>query len=348
MSSQLRELTRMRVLLFLREPEAVFWVFVFPVVLALVLGLAFQSQGVEPSPIGVVRGAMIEADLDSLRASEELDLTVFDEEDVARRKLRAGAVDLLMVREDGELTLELDPRRTEAELARYRLEDALFRLHGQSPRSGTIEAPRRQAVTESGARYIDFLLPGLLGMNLMGTGIWGTGFALVDMRQKKLLRLLRATPMRRPSFLLAQMLSRFAFLVAEVAVIVLFGTLVLGVPFRGDVFSFSVICVVGAFCFSGIGLWVASRATTIEGVSGLMNFVMIPMWLGSGTFFSYERFPEALQPLLKLLPLTALNDGLRASMIEGESLMTLAPEVLIQLGWMLVAFFVALRTFRWQ
>lgn len=348
MSSQLRELTRMRVLLFLREPEAVFWVFVFPIVLALVLGLAFQSQGVEPSPIGVLEGALTTDRLDSLRTVETLDVHLYVDDSVAARKLRAGAVDLLARREGGELTLELDPRRSEAELARLRLEEALARMETAGSGAARLRAPRRKAVTESGARYIDFLLPGLLGMNLMGTGIWGTGFALVDMRQKKLLRLLRATPMARPQFLLAQTLSRFLFLVAEVAVIVLFGVLALGVPFRGDLLSFSVMCVVGAFCFSGLGLWIASRATTIEGVSGLMNFVMIPMWLGSGTFFSYERFPEALHPLLRLLPLTALNDGLRAIMIEGESLLTLAPEVLIQVGWMGLAFLVALRTFRWQ
>lgn len=340
--SQLTELTRVRFLLFVREPEAVFWVFVFPIVLALVLGIAFQSGDVKPSPVGVVRGTLSSAQWDSLRAHTDLDLREFATSELAMSKLRAGAVDLVLDLEDGHRVLHSDPRRTEGELARYRVQQAMVP-------AGKIHAPlKRVPMTESGSRYIDFLLPGLLGMNLMSTGIWGTGFAIVDMRQKKFLRLLRITPMQRTKFLLAQMLFRMIFLLVEMSVILAFGVFLLGVPMRGDLFSLAVFGLLGGLTFTGIGLLVASRATTTEGVSGLMNFVMMPMWLGSGVFFSYERFPEFLHPLLRLIPLTALNDGLRAIMIEGQSLMTLAPELLVQTAWMVVAYLVALRLFRWQ
>jgi ABC-type multidrug transport system permease subunit len=206
----------------------------------------------------------------------------------------------------------------------------------------------RDVVTETGARYIDFLLPGLLGLNLMGTGIWGIGFALVDMRQKRLLKLFTVTPMRRTNFLLAQMLSRLVFLVAEVAVIVLFGTLVLDVPFLGSLLPFSALCLLGAGCFSGIGLLLASRVQTIEGVSGLMNLVMMPMWLLSGVFFSYERYPEIFHPAIRVLPLTALNDGLRAVMLEGEGWRAIASGAIILAILTAISFVVALRIFRWR
>jgi ABC-type multidrug transport system permease subunit len=203
-------------------------------------------------------------------------------------------------------------------------------------------------VTEHGSRYIDFLIPGLLGMNLMGTGIWGTGFAIVDMRQKKLLKRLLVTPMKRTNFLFAQMLSRFLFLVFEVAVITVFGVWALGVPFRGSFLAFAFVCTLGALCFAGIGLLVASRSQTVEGVSGLMNFVMLPMWLLSGVFFSYENFPAVFHPLIRLLPLTALNDGLRGIMLEGEAATALLVETGVLLVWTVGGFLVSLRVFRWS
>lgn len=342
---ELRQLTYVRLVLFLREPEAVFWVFVFPVVLALVLGLAFKGRGQEPSPVGVVEGSVPSQWVDALVGSENVDLQRFADPEEATRKLRSGAIAALLAQEsDGTLRVRFDPARPEGETARLRIEDAVQRTEGRRD----VVSVLREPVTETGARYIDFLLPGLLGMNLMGTGMWGTGFALVDWRQKKLLKLFMATPMRRPNFLLAQMFSRLLFLVAEVGVILAFGIWVLGVPMRGDLGSFMAVCVLGALCFSGIGLLVASRATTLEGVSGIMNFVMMPMWLLSGVFFSYERYPEFLWPLIRLLPLTALNDALRALMLEGTGLWTSREPVLVLAVTTVLAFAIAVRVFRWR
>ena len=203
-------------------------------------------------------------------------------------------------------------------------------------------------MTETGSRYVDFLFPGLLGMNLMGTGMWGIGFAMADVRRKKFLKRLMCTPMRKSSFFLGFILSRLVFLVLELAVLVGFAKFVLGVPFEGDIISFAIICFVGAATFAGLGILVASRARTIEGVSGLMNLVMMPMWLASGVFFSYERFPDAMHPFLQVLPLTALNDALRAVMIDGAGLLSLLPEIGIMLAWCVASFVVALKIFRWE
>lgn len=342
---ELRQLTFVRLVLFLREPEAVFWVFVFPVVLALVLGLAFKGRGQEASPVGVIEGTIPQAWTVALQTSSDVELLQFSDREQALRKLRSGAVAALVARsDDGELRVRFDPARPEGETARLRVEDVLQRAEGRTD----VVPVLRENVTETGARYIDFLLPGLLGMNLMGTGMWGTGFALVDWRQKKLLKLFMATPMRRPNFLLAQMFSRLLFLIAEVGVICAFGVWVLGVPMRGDLASFAVVCVLGALCFSGIGLLVASRATTLEGVSGIMNFVMMPMWLLSGVFFSYERYPEMLWPLIRLLPLTALNDALRAVMLEGTGLVQSSGALLVLAVSTALSFAIALRIFRWR
>jgi ABC-type multidrug transport system permease subunit len=205
-----------------------------------------------------------------------------------------------------------------------------------------------EKITEPGARYVDFLVPGLIGMNLMGSGLWGLGFRVVLARSRKLLKRFAATPMRRSHYLLSFMLSRLVFLALEVLAVIVFAWLVFGFTVRGSWLSVALITVLGGFTFSGIGLLVAARPTTIEGVSGLMNFIMLPMWLLSGTFFSSERFPQILQPLIQALPLTALNNVLRALMNEGASLSSNWIPIAILLAWCFVSFVVALRIFRWQ
>lgn len=341
--AEIRELTRVRVVLFLREPEAIFWVFVFPLVLAAVLGFAFRSAGVEPNTVAVVQNEGTEALLAAFDLDEHLEADVYDTYDEAFEKLRKAAVDGLV--EPGDPPrLVFDPARAEAATAELRVRRVLALAIDENA-----DAPvRLDPVTETGSRYVDFLFPGLLGMNLMGTGMWGIGFAIADVRRRKFLKRLLVTPMRRSSFFLSFILSRLVFLALELTVLTGFGCWILGVPFEGAIVSFGVVSLFGAITFAGLGILVASRVRTIEGVSGLMNFIMMPMWLASGVFFSYERFPDALHPVLKLLPLTALNDALRAVMLDGESLFRQGPELLIMAGWTVITFVVALKIFRWE
>jgi ABC-type multidrug transport system permease subunit len=208
--------------------------------------------------------------------------------------------------------------------------------------------PARTEVTEAGARYVDFLVPGLLGMNLMGTGMWGIGFSLVVARNGNLLKRLVAAPARRSHLLGAQLISRLIFLIPEAGALLLFAFFVLGVPLRGSVVLLVAISLLGAVTFSGLGLLTAARPRTIEGVSGIMNLVMVPMWIFSGIFFSTERFPANMQPFVQALPLTALNDALRGVMLEGTGLMAVLPDLALLATWGAVSFALALKFFRWQ
>jgi ABC transporter DrrB family efflux protein len=261
----------------------------------------------------------------------------------ARLELRTGRVALLVIPGD-PIVYRYDSTRTESRLARLAADDAVQRLHGRADPARVADA----RVTEPGSRYIDFLIPGLLGMNLMGSGLWGVGFSVVQARTKKLLKRFMATPMRRSHYLLSFILSRLVFLFVEVAALVGFGWWIFDVGVRGSVGAVGFITVLGALSFAGLGMLVASRARTVEAVSGLMNLVMLPMWILSGTFFSYARFPDALQPFVKALPLTALNDALRAVMIDGRSLAQLGTPLAIVAAWGLASFGVALAIFRWR
>jgi ABC-type multidrug transport system permease subunit len=237
-----------------------------------------------------------------------------------------------------------DSTRTESGLARLEVDEMVQRARGRKD----LVAVRDDRAVAPGSRYIDFLIPGLLGMNLLGSGIWGVGFSVVQARQRKLLKRYMATPMRRSHYLLSFILSRLVFLIIEVVALVGFGWLLFGVAVRGSFVSLAGLTVLGSFSFAGLGLLVASRAKTIEGVSGLMNLVMLPMWILSGTFFSYARFPDAMIPFVKALPLTALNDALRAVMIDGAAVTSLGTPLAIVVAWGAVSFVVALKIFRWR
>jgi len=329
-----------------REPEVVFWVFLFPLLLALGLGIAFRNKPADVTSVAIVSGpgaqdalAMIQGSpLKSSIRAEVLDPTS------AMKGFRLGKYDLVIESNgNGGFRYRYDPARPESVLSRTEVDDALQAAAGRKNPVPT----SAQASSEPGSRYIDFLIPGLLGMNLMNSGMWGIGFALVEMRQRKLLKRFVATPMRRSDFLLALTSSRIVLMLLEVGLLLGFGGLVFHMRVLGSVFTIVFLGAIGAVAFGGLGLLTASRAQKIESVSGLMNLVMMPMWIFSGVFFSYERFPAVVHPLIKMLPLTALNDALRATILEGASLTAQSGRLLVLVLWGGISFGLALRWFRW-
>jgi ABC-2 type transport system permease protein len=344
--SPLLELTSARIKEFLREPEAVFWVFAFPLLLAAALGFAFRAKGPDQIPVGVV--ALAPADPAAARAAGALSrdpglrVRQYSTRE-GREALRTGKISLL-VEPGPPAVFHFDETRPDSRIARLEADDALQRAAGRKD----LLAVRSEKVTEKGSRYIDFLIPGLLGMNLMGTGIWSLAFSVTTARSRRILKRLVATPMRRGEYLLAQILGRLVFLLPEIVVLVGIGWLLFGVAVRGSILLLVATCLLGAMSFCGLGLLIASRVKTVEGASGIANLVLMPMWILSGVFFSSERFPDAVQPLIKALPLTALNQALRGIMTEGRGLTGIAPQLAILIAWGAVSFGVALKIFRWR
>ncbi len=338
----LLELTIARLLEFLREPEAVFWTVVFPLALAFALGIAFRTKGDEPVYAGVVDGAGSAEIRAALAPSPGIRVRVVAR-DGADRALRDGEVQVV-VEPGSPPTYRFDAARPESALARLAVDAALQRAAGRTDRF----TARERRVEVVGSRYIDWLVPGLLGMNIMGTGMWSIGFSVVWARTRRVLKRLAATPMARRDYLLAQMLARLVFLVIEAGGLLGFAAFVFSVPIRGSAVTLIAVILLGALAFGGLGLLVASRARTIEAASGWMNFSMLPMWVVSGVFFSSAHFPKAMQPLIHALPLTALNDALRAVMLDGASLASVGGEMAILSAWAGICFVVALKVFRWK
>ncbi|MFO0914033.1 MAG: ABC transporter permease [Pirellulales bacterium] len=379
--SPLYHLVLARLKEFYREPEAVFWVYGFPILMVVALGIAFRNRTVESLPIVVVEGAgAVELARDLAGATTEGGKrqvefkTHVASEATARLELRTAKVALAIfppgqpvARVDGGTAAAdgatatggspsgasgaatgyrylYDPSRPESLVARASADDFLQRRAGRGDVVPVADVP----FVEPGGRYIDFLVPGLLGMSIMGGGLWGVGFVTVDMRIRKLLKRFLATPMKKSQFLGGLMISRLMFLIPEVLVLLIFARLFFAVRIYGNPGSLLVVILLGAAAFAGLGLLVASRAKTVEAVSGLMNLVMLPMWVFSGVFFSSERFPEVMHPLIQALPLTVLNNALRAIMSDGSTLTSQWPALATLALWASLTFLVAVRVFRWN
>jgi ABC-type multidrug transport system permease subunit len=334
------QLTLVRFREFVREPEALFWVFVFPILLAAGLGIAFRNR-----PADVLKIVTVTPELaQSLRQEKLLDVLQL-EKGAAEEALRTGKVALLVEPDSGgAVVYRYDEANPEARTAHMLADAAIQRAAGRVDPVST----KDQLMREPGSRYIDFLIPGLLGMNLMGSAIWSMGFAIVDARRKKLLKRLVASPMPRPYYLLSYLLSRILLLVVEVGAMLGFGALIFHVPIRGSLVDLAALCLLGSLSFCALGLLLASRAQTIEAASGLMNVVMMPMWIASGVFFSSQNFPRVMQPFIKALPLTAVIDALRANILQGTRLAQLGPQVGVMAFWLAACFALALKLFRWR
>jgi ABC-2 type transport system permease protein len=335
-----------------REPEVVFWVFVFPILLAAGLGLAFRDKPAGITWVAVIDGTGAQKTLAMLQNSSERNSTKKDSairatvlpRDAALKAFHFGKYDLAVdANPDGSYTYYYDPARPESVLARAEVDATMQAAAGRKDALTT----SAQSSSEPGSRYIDFLIPGLLGMNLMNSGLWGVGFAVVEYRQRKLLKRFVATPMRHSDFLLALISSRLILMVVEVVLLLGFGVLVFHLRVQGAILSILLIASLGAVTFGGVGLLTACRAQKIESVSGLINVVMMPMWIFCGVFFSYQKFPAIAQPFIKVLPLAALNDALRATIIQGASLSSQTARLLVLAVWGGLSFVLALRWFRW-
>ncbi len=337
--SSLYQLTLTRFRLFLREPEAIFWIFIFPILLAVGLGIAFRNR-----PADVLQVAATTTQLTRALSSDKgLTASTMDEPQ-GTHALATGGILLLAIKTPEGVQYKYDDTNPDARTARLLADRA---IQTEAGRRDTVAAGN-QLVHETGARYIDFVVPGLLGMNLMSSAIWGLGFAIVEARQKKLLKRLVASPMPRWQYLASYLLSRLVMLVIEVGAFLGFARFVFGVPFRGSFLELAFLCVLTSLSFSALGLLVASRARTMEAASGLMNLVMLPMWILSGVFFSASRFPAIIQPVVRALPLTAAIDALRGNMLQGLNLGQMMMPVGTLLIWLIVPFAVSLRIFRWR
>jgi ABC-2 type transport system permease protein len=346
------QLFLVRVREFYREPAVLLWAYAFPLFLAVGLGVAFSGNRspLEGESGGASPSIEVADDQDPAEAhalTEELKRqgwTVHEgPASEVRRRLRADQSILLVIPGKRSYRYVYDPQVPGSMAARCKVDEVVQRWKGGERWPTTDETK-----TESGGRYIDFLIPGLMGLNLMAGGLWGVGFVVVDLRTRRLLKQLTATPMRKSDFLLAIVTSRLLLLVPEMLALALIGVIGFGMPFRGGIGTLFLLVLLGGAAFAGIGLLTASRIRRAESMTGLINLVMLPMWMLSGTFFPSDRFPKFLDPFIQVLPLTWLNEALRQVILEGRSFAAVQSSLWVLLAWAVGTFLLALLGFRWR
>ncbi len=342
--NSLWQLTKIRTLEFLRQKEAIFWTFFFPVLLSVGLGLAFRNKPAEKIPVAMdERSDNASFVLEFLNHSSDLKASLVDEKQ-AREDLRKGKYVAFASVKQGHFEIQFDPTHPDSRIARLALGQALQGIAGTKLVTEISEVK----IATQGSRYIDFLLPGLIGMNILGSGMWGLSFAIVQARSKKLLKLFATTPMSRRNFLLAYVFSRIFFLLLSVAFVLAFGHFAFQIQIFGSFLHIACLSALGAMAFGSIGLLVAARVKSSESAQGWINLIIMPMWLLSGTFFSSSRFPDWLQPLIKILPLTAFNEAMRNIVNDGGTLLMNLSQLGILGAWCLLSMTLAIRFFEWQ
>lgn len=338
------ELVKARLREFYREPAIVFWVFGFPLLMAIGLGVAFRSRPPPVPHVGLLEnGRNDPALVQALERSDRIDLQKIAPQE-ADRALARTKVDVLVDLTDEGVRYRFDPTQEKGPMARLVVDDLLQRAAGRKDRLTT----QNERVSEIGSRYIDFLIPGLIGLNIMGSSMWGVGYNLVVARKRRLLRRYAVTPMKKPHFLLSYFFSRSLFLVMELSVLVTFGHLVFETQVQGSYLTLAVLAVLGAASFAGLSLLIGARLDNTETANGWMNLVQMPMYVLCGAFFSYENFPEWLHVPIEFLPLTAVINSMRAVYQDTASVLGLLPEMAVLLAWGSTGFFLALKSFRWQ
>jgi len=315
---------------FWRDRAALAWNFLFPIAVVVGFAIAFSGQGPDLYKVGLVEGTPQElAFLDT----KYVQFVPVDDVDKAVVKVERHQLDML-----------LDPasRRywvNDSSPAGYVLERLL---------QGGDQGLSKQLVTGDEIRYVDWLISGILAMNLMFSALFGVGFVIVRYRKNGVLKRLRASPLTAFEFLAAQVVSRLWLLIA-ISVLVFVGTdLFLDYRMYGSYLDLLIVFILGAMCLISLGLLFAARIASEELAGGLLNLISWPMMFLSGVWFSLEGVNPWIQKLALLLPLTHVIDGARAIMIDGAGLLDIAPNLIVLAG--MTALFLALGSwlFRWE
>ncbi|OFY58463.1 MAG: hypothetical protein A2Y87_12275 [Bacteroidetes bacterium RBG_13_46_8] len=360
MSKAFWQLVYIEFLSFFREPGALFWSFLFPVVMAWGLGIAFSSRMETNKNIGLILTHPSYADSlraighDTMDSDSEIVLSIGNKNsgiihfrfhqtgwDEASVLLKRGTISLIIEEKDFKPRFHFDPQNSDGKLAYLQIEPLL------NKREDVYGRKEISIIKQKGIRYIDFLIPGIMAMNLMMSIMWGVSYTMIERRSKKLLRRMVATPMNKAEYLYAQFFARFVLCILEAVIIMSFASYYFGITVEGSWLALLLLFIAGFITFSGFSVLISSRTSNTYIGNGMINIFVMPMMLLSGIYFSYHNFPDVVIPYIQMLPLTILADHFRAVFIEGAGLAQSlkAIGVLTVLG--IFAFSIGLRIFKW-
>ena len=354
----------------MREPGVLFWGIVFPLLMALGLGLAFTQKLDTVHKVAIIKNAETGIDSsnrfetflrtrtqkskDSLTQKDQYKISVKDDKlgnntylferttrPEAMKMLKRGEINLIIEEKSDSVEFHFDPVNSEAHLTYLNLSRVINNSKITTKDESVVP------LTLKGTRYIDFFVPGLIAMGLMMSSIWGLGYGIIENRSKKLLRRMIATPMKKSYFLMSLISVRSIMNFIEAGLLFLFAYLVFGITIQGSILALLLIFIAGNIGFAGIAIVTASRTANPEVGNGLINAISTPMIVLSGIFFSYHNFPDWAIGFIKILPLTLLADGIRSIFIEGAGL----PDIIVPFFALIITgvicFYIGLKFFKW-
>ena len=367
MNRSLFQLILIRYKDFIREPGTVFWSLIFPIAMAWVLGVAFSKKGELIQTVAIVKNHIgVNKQLQDFLAGSEIQIdstngdTVEYHKEIANEKLgksvykfvpvnwdtailmvKRGETAVLIKETKDSLYYYFDPKSPEAKLSYIMLSSAI------NHEDYIYQTSSIKPLDTVGTRYIDYLVPGLIAIGIMNSILWGISYTLIDMRSRKLLRRMIATPMKKSHFLISHFVSRLSLTIIEAMILLTFSWFYFRLTIQGSVVAFILMFLAGNLCFTGIAVLISSRTANSNIGNGLINFVTMPMTILSGIFFSYHNFPDVVVPLIQKLPLTILTDNIRGIFIEGIGVKEIIPEFMGLSAFGLILSYIGLRIFKW-
>ncbi|MDJ0807332.1 MAG: ABC transporter permease [Gammaproteobacteria bacterium] len=316
---------------FLRDRTALGWNFIMPVLIVIGFAFAFATGERDLFKVAVYGDAEAHPEYADFLAMRHIQFIPVDRLEVQITKVDRHQIDLLLDMEQDRLWVNTTSANG------YMLEQLLSNL-----------TLHKQTLSGRETRYVDWVIPGVLGMNIMFSALFGVGYVIVRYRKNGVLKRLRASPLSAFEFLSAQIVSRMLMIVA-VTVIVYLGThLLVGFQMFGSYWLLLLILIIGSLSLISVGLLIAARMSSEEAANGVLNLISWPMMLLSGVWFSLEGSHPLVQDLALLLPLTHMVDAARSVMIEGSGLLDVTPQLLVLVLFSAVFITLGAKTFKWE
>ena len=339
-----------------RDRASLFWTFFLPLVIMVIFGLLnFGELG--KVDLGIVDHAGNDASaqlLDGLSELDALRITV-GEEGAERAALADGRRDVVVIlpADFGQAGAAVTALYHQGRASEYQvgigiMRSAIAELNFAITGAERVVTLETQGVAARDLGYIDFLMPGVIGMSIMQLGLFSVAFSFVTMKREGVLRRLLATPLNPATLLVAQVVTRLIVVIVQTLILAGVAIFLFGAEFAGNFFAVLLAAALGGAVFLALGFAVSGWARSEQQAAPLANVVSLPMMFLSGVFFSRDVLPEILQRITDYLPLTYLVEAIRGMTVQGDSIVAQWPNFLGMAVWLVVAFIIANRTFRWE
>jgi len=346
---------------FFRDKTAVFFTFAFPLIFIGIFGMVFSGDEPVNYKIGLVNNDDSAIGQGISQALHEIPIFEVSEGELNDRltELEDGNLSAVVVIPanieatiaaggTAAITVYHDPSQTaSAQIILPVLRESINEINRQLAQQPVLLTLAEESILSQNLRYIDFIVPGILAMSIMMTGFFGV-VPLVEWREKKVLKRLGVTPLRRSTVVFSQVAFRLVLTVLQATILIAIAYLVFDVQIIGNWFLLFVLLLLGTLSFISIGYLASSRVKTVEGAMPIINLITFPMMFLSGIFFPIEIMPDFIRPVVEALPLTYLGDALRQVMVEATPLHPLGVDVAVLAGWLAVCMVLAIRFFRWE